>query len=312
MDARLAAGRMSADPAALRVASYNIRHGVGTDGRLDLLRTAAAIAALGADVIGLQEVDDTFGQRSAYEDQAARLAEMLGLQVCFGATIDQPPAGGRERRRRYGLALLSRHEITGHELHLLPGHPARPAPREARGVLQVRLVPPGWPPLDVLVTHLDNEDREHRLAQILRIVRRGEELDGPAVLLGDMNADPSAPELAPLAATGWRDAAIEDGAGTAPRGSASRLRASSLFSALPLAPRARRATFPARRPLRRLDSIWLRGTLRAGDVVVARTRASDHRPVVATIHRLDGEGTVPTGTLRAGGGAREGQERIQR
>src|SRR5690625_7681490 len=55
------------------------------------------------------------------------------------------------------------------------------------------------------------------------------------------------------------------------------------------------ATFPARRPLRRLDSIWLLGALRGGELDVARTRASDHRPVVATIHRLGREDAAPTG-----------------
>lgn len=299
----------------VRVASYNIRHGVGTDGRLDLMRTAAAIDALGADVIGLQEVDDTFGERSAHEDQAARLAEMLGMQVCFGATIDRPAAPGQQRRRRYGLAMLSRYEITGHEMHPLPGHPGRPAPGEERGVLRVGFTIPGWPTLQVLVTHLDNQHRSHRLAQILRIVHCTEEIDGSAVLLGDMNADPSAPELAPLAATGWREAATEAGAGVTLRRSASRFSPSRLFSTLPQGlrgsqtpsrsqrpqgargpqrpqgpwgPRAGRATFPAQRPLRRLDSIWVRGAIGVSDLLVARTQASDHRPVVATIHARDG------------------------
>ena len=88
-------GRRESSVSTLRVASYNIRHGVGSDGRLDLPRTAAAIAALGADVIGLQEVDDTFAERSAYEDQAARLAQMLGLQVCFAATSAGAATGWR-------------------------------------------------------------------------------------------------------------------------------------------------------------------------------------------------------------------------
>src|SRR5699024_11353691 len=71
-------------------------------------------------------------------------------------------------------------------------------------------------------------------------------------------------------------------------------RVSPLIRALPLPP-STPATFPARRPLRRLDSIWLLGALRGGELDVARTRASDHRPVVATIHRLGGEDAAPTG-----------------
>ena len=61
----------------LRLATYNIRHGAGADGRLDLARTAATIASLGADAVGLQEVDDAYGARSGFEDQASRLAARL-------------------------------------------------------------------------------------------------------------------------------------------------------------------------------------------------------------------------------------------
>ena len=68
--------------AQLRVATYNIHHGADGRDRLDLARIAETLAGLRADVIGLQEVDVAFGARSAFEDQAAGLAEMLGLRGC--------------------------------------------------------------------------------------------------------------------------------------------------------------------------------------------------------------------------------------
>lgn len=275
----------------MRVASYNIRHGVGSDGRLDLSRTAAAITALDADVIGLQEVDDTFGDRSGFEDQTARLAELTGMHACFGATLDRPAATGQERRRRYGLALLSRHEIVQHEMYPLPGHPGRPAPREPRGLLHARVQLPDQVALTVLVTHLDNEDPGHRTTQVLEILRRADGLDGPAILVGDMNADPSTAELAPLGASGWRDAATGAKAQAAP----SRLRTarSRIMSVLAsfslLGDPARAATFSARLPLRRIDSIWVRAGLQVTGLEVVAARASDHRSVVATL-RLAGRG----------------------
>ena len=55
----------------LRVATFNIHHGVGADGRLDLTRTADVISATGASVVGLQEVDRTLSARSGWVDQAA-------------------------------------------------------------------------------------------------------------------------------------------------------------------------------------------------------------------------------------------------
>ena len=74
---------------ALRFASYNIQSGSGMDGetvfinkrshsgysgKYDLHRTAQAIAALNADVIGLQEVDNNT-RRHPNDDQT-------GLRVC--------------------------------------------------------------------------------------------------------------------------------------------------------------------------------------------------------------------------------------
>nr|BFF19655.1 hypothetical protein GCM10025730_31760 [Promicromonospora thailandica] len=42
---------------ALRVATFNIQHGLGPDGRVDNHRLADAVAGLDADVVALQEVD---------------------------------------------------------------------------------------------------------------------------------------------------------------------------------------------------------------------------------------------------------------
>src|SRR5690625_2353926 len=82
-----------------RVATFNIRHGLGPDERVDLARTADEIRALGAEVVGLQEVDVGFGPRSDHDDQAARLGELLGMRALFGAADGRaagsaaPPAG---------------------------------------------------------------------------------------------------------------------------------------------------------------------------------------------------------------------------
>lgn len=58
----LAADRGHSVP--LRIATYNIHAGAGSDGVFDLDRQAAALRALDADVIGLQEVDVHWGARS--------------------------------------------------------------------------------------------------------------------------------------------------------------------------------------------------------------------------------------------------------
>src|SRR5690606_16250040 len=88
---------------SIRVVSYNIRHGRGMDDSLDLSRSAAVLASLRPDIVGLQEVDDRV-ERSGNVDEAAELGEQLGMEHVFGAFM--PYQGGR-----YGMAILSRFPI---------------------------------------------------------------------------------------------------------------------------------------------------------------------------------------------------------
>ena len=52
-------------PARLRLASYNIRKGIGTDRVRNPLRICKVLAELDADIIALQEADRRFGSRAA-------------------------------------------------------------------------------------------------------------------------------------------------------------------------------------------------------------------------------------------------------
>lgn len=45
-------------PEAIRVVSYNIKHGRGNDNVVNLDRTAGVLRTLQPDIVGLQEVDD--------------------------------------------------------------------------------------------------------------------------------------------------------------------------------------------------------------------------------------------------------------
>ena len=67
----------------LRIAAYNVKHGLGMDGVVDLERIADVLRSLDADVITLQEIDSGT-ERTERVDQAARLGELLGEAVRFG------------------------------------------------------------------------------------------------------------------------------------------------------------------------------------------------------------------------------------
>ena len=59
----LAANNENEKKIDVKVMSYNIHHAVGQDGVLDLERIAKVIEDSGAEIIGLQEVDNHWGER---------------------------------------------------------------------------------------------------------------------------------------------------------------------------------------------------------------------------------------------------------
>src|SRR5690606_30062940 len=97
---------------SLRVLTFNIRAGRNLAGRLDLARTAEVIAEADADVVGLQEVDRQFSERSAWVDQTAALSEQLGWHARFAPALERGEG-------QYGIAILSPYEISSFTAHQL-------------------------------------------------------------------------------------------------------------------------------------------------------------------------------------------------
>jgi endonuclease/exonuclease/phosphatase family metal-dependent hydrolase len=203
-------GPAGAGPSAettVTVTSFNIHHGQGSDGLLDLARTARVIRASGADIAGLQEVDRNFAGRSGWTDQPAELAELLGCHVAYGANIDLDPAAPGKPRAQFGNAVLSRYPIARWEnTHLF-----RSPGEEQRGLLHAEVGMPGVL-LHVYVTHLAASSQTDRVQQAQQVVRLVNEND-PAVLLGDFNARPQTPEIGTLGAALTDTWATAPGAG---------------------------------------------------------------------------------------------------
>ena len=128
-EAYVAAARpRESDPSAapiLRVLTYNIHHGEGLDGRLDLARTAAIVSGADPDLVALQEVDRGT-RRTGGQDQVAELERLTGMHAVFGKAMDYQ--GGA-----YGVAVLSRSPIRRISNRRLPGSPDR-EPRTALSV----------------------------------------------------------------------------------------------------------------------------------------------------------------------------------
>ena len=161
----------------LRIATYNIKHGRGMDGTVDLERTASTLQALGADIIALQEVDDR-ARRSGGVDQATWLAERLDMHAAYGSFMVFQ--GGR-----YGLAILSRNPIESHESWRLPDG------NEPRVALAARIRTNSGETITAVVVHFDwVEDDGHRFAQADETVTRLQTLETPWIVFGDFNDVP--------------------------------------------------------------------------------------------------------------------------
>jgi endonuclease/exonuclease/phosphatase family metal-dependent hydrolase len=166
----------------IRVLCWNIHHGVGVDGKLDLERIAKVISDAKPDLVALQEVDKQCS-RSGKVDQTAELARLTGMTGVFGKAMD---FGGGE----YGQAILSRHPIGSHKVHPLPG------PGEPRIAFEA-VVSIDNSKLKLISLHLDLEPAQ-RLAQAQTLMGLLKDSPEPAILCGDFNDKPGSPTLAAI------------------------------------------------------------------------------------------------------------------
>lgn len=237
----------------LRAMSFNIHHGVGTDDNLDLARVARTIRAEDPDVVGLQEVDRHWSQRSDFVDQAAWLAKTLHMHVVYGANLDLDPPAPDQPRRQYGTAILSEWPVLDWSNTFLP----RYDDHEQRGLLYARIVVQGVP-VRVYNTHLQQNTPPEQLAQAQAIKRLIGTPDESVVLMGDLNGNPTKAHVRALAedlVDAWVAAGVGDG-----------------------------YTFHTGDPTKRIDYVM------TSDDVVVRTAAvvtssdaSDHLPVVTDV-----------------------------
>jgi endonuclease/exonuclease/phosphatase family metal-dependent hydrolase len=177
---------------AIRVGTFNIHGGKGADDRRDLDRTADCLGGL--DLVGLNEVR---AQRTwSPRDQAEALAQRLGLDWLFA------PAEHRwYGTEHFGNAILGRLPVTAwHRVPLRHRYD-----QSYRNMLTATVLHPDGE-FRVVVTHLVASDGRDRREQLRAVIAAFKAIEGPAILLGDLNSaadDPQMQEL--LAAPGVED-----------------------------------------------------------------------------------------------------------
>lgn len=252
----------------MRLATFNILHGrTVADDVVDLDRLQAAVKAIDADVLALQEVDCD-QPRSQSADLTAVAAEAMGaVSHRFVAALAGTPgatwsaATGEEQpgTAAYGVALLARYPVRHWQVLRLPRIPMRfpmylPGPgkvmmvrEEPRAVVVAQLETPCGV-LTVANTHLSFVPGWNRV-QLRHLHRDLAGMPGPRVLMGDLNMAPPTP----VKVTGWR----------------------SLAAA---------STFPADDPQRQLDHVLVDDlALRVLRVDTPELPMSDHRPLIVEV-----------------------------
>jgi endonuclease/exonuclease/phosphatase family metal-dependent hydrolase len=233
----------------VKVMSYNIHHAVGEDDVLDLERIAKVIEDSGAEIIGLQEVDNHWSERSNFEDQAKWLADRLDMHYTYAANLDNGPLNPGEPRRQYGTAVLSKYPIIQEENYPL----TKIGNTEQRGLSETVINVKGHH-LNFYNTHLALTTAEREI-QIQEIIEIASKTNGPKVIMGDLNAKPDSNEMQPLFAQ-YKDA---------------------------FADQNEAYTIPADNPTRRIDYIFTSNEIQTANAEVISTIASDHLPIVAEL-----------------------------
>ncbi len=262
----------------IKIMSYNIHFGVGTDGSYDVARVAKVIRRSRADIIGLQEVDVHYSDRSHFDDEISLLAQALHMNYVFAPIYDFPQANKGADRRQSGVAIISRYPIVKSYNHLqsrLSTEERSPVLKPIPGFLEA-VVQVNHTPITVYDAHLDyRDDSRIRVLQVREMMSiiSGQlsmpEKSGASpgigasphsetqVLLGDFNAAPGQPELAPLY---------------------------KYFQNTLAECRKDCFTFPADKPLWQLDFVMVPVSAHVVHASVpAEPKPSDHRPVVAVV-----------------------------
>ncbi len=164
----------------IRVVDFNTHRSFGGIGTI-----VAEISSLDPDIVLLQEIDRFHG-RTGGVDQAAYIADALGMDHAFGANVISGSG-------QYGTAILSRFKILNTQNYPLPNAPGG----EQRGLLRAG-VEIGGQEVRVYTTHLQNKMVGLREAQARHVAGIVAQEELPVILGGDMNATANTATLAPL------------------------------------------------------------------------------------------------------------------
>ena len=176
----------------MRIVTYNIHGWRTADNHPNLTGVGDVLEAIGADIIGLNEVYYPRVVQGSDKPALEALAARLGMHYVFGAAR-RWPAQDDMPEDAYGNALLARWPIIANAAHHLTSKEEDPQrlldTKEERGLLEGRIQLPGGETFTAYSIHLDHTDEEVRGIQ-LRVARTwlSRDRNRPHVVMGDFNA----------------------------------------------------------------------------------------------------------------------------
>jgi endonuclease/exonuclease/phosphatase family metal-dependent hydrolase len=240
----------------VRVLVLNMHAGKDAAGKSNLDAIVSLVKDHKADVVLLQEVDRGTN-RSGRVDQVAELSKGTKYQSAFSASLFHYDGG------EYGVALLADGLIGYHAtepLQVLPVQTRAGGSHEPRVALVTILSVHGetW---RVMNTHLDPSDdagRAQEVARLVEAIHTQQAAGTPLLVGGDLNSTPDNPVLKPIPGAGLHDAWSECGTGDG-------------------------FTYPADKPAKRIDYLWMSEGVHCASAQVLDTQLSDHRPLLVTL-----------------------------
>jgi endonuclease/exonuclease/phosphatase family metal-dependent hydrolase len=237
----------------IKVMTYNIHHGKGMDKKVDLNRIAKVISASKADIVGLNEVDNQFSNRSNYVNQISDIANSLEFYYGFSPSLTMK-SKKTGLIQQYGNGILSRFPITSNKsysFNFVPGL------IEGRSMLETTIqVNDQF--VNLYVTHLSLNPILHK-KQSDFILEKTKENKKPVIILGDWNMRSNTRKWKRITKD-YIDVwdSVGEGSGY---------------------------THPSLRPRIRLDYIFVSSDVQIVDATIVDCipEASDHLPVISTL-----------------------------
>ena len=228
----------------IRIVCYNVHNGFDTKGYLGLETLASNIEAFEPDIVALQEIS-----RGWLISGRVDMAEWLSLR------LDMPYIYGDTAGTMWGNVILSRFKITEYHNESLPsdGLPVK------RGFTHAVIEISNNQAVNVIATHFHHveSDSDIRQTQAETLLAYANNLEN-IIIMGDLNTTPETPVIQLFISAGFIDVL-------------------SLIEPPPA------YTFHADNPYMRIDYILISPNMKASQIEVLQSTASDHFAITAII-----------------------------